>query len=291
MQAGRRIRSQLPSATVQRTVGRHGGEYWYFFCRGSQDGTCDAPFAAVDNIEAAVEEHYKTIELSPEFIQVVRENLERALQDEANAEHLRRTQLESRLEALRVKEANLLDLAADGSLPQERIRHRLRDIGRERETLREQLAQTTADLAAGKRHIDVFLDLLTDVRSLYLDSGEDVRRELNQAIFNNLYIAHDEVIGDEVKTSLRELLAAQRGWMVYTAGGDQTTASASANAERARHEAGNEQGTATNGGPLESDLVGLTDAILTGIYEDGDSSKPLMVDDRGLEPLTLTTSM
>ncbi|HCX83765.1 MAG TPA: hypothetical protein DHV14_01215 [Micrococcales bacterium] len=148
----------------QRTVGRNGGEYWYFFCRGTQDGTCDAPFANIDNIEAAVEEHYKTVELSPEFIQIVRDNLERTLRDEANAELLRRTQLKDRLTSLQAKEDNLLDLAADGSLPQDRIRHRLREIGRERDTLQEQLNATTADLNAGKEHIEVFLDLLTDVQ-------------------------------------------------------------------------------------------------------------------------------
>lgn len=41
------------------------------------------------------------------------------------------------------------------------------------------------------------------------------------------------------------------------------------------------------GGLLGSDLSGLTEAILTGIYEDGDSSKTLMV---GPERLELPTS-
>lgn len=41
------------------------------------------------------------------------------------------------------------------------------------------------------------------------------------------------------------------------------------------------------GGLLGSDLSGrLTEAILAGIEEDGDSSKTLMVDLRGFEPLT-----
>lgn len=65
----------------QRTVNRHGDECWYFFCRGNQDGTCDSPFAKVDNIKAAVEEHYKHVEPSANFIQVVRDQLEQALRD------------------------------------------------------------------------------------------------------------------------------------------------------------------------------------------------------------------
>ena len=150
----------------QHTVARSGTEYSYFFCRGTQDGTCDAPFANVENIEAAVEEHYKSVKLSAEFIQAVRDMLERTLRDEAHAEHLRRTQLESRLTALQAKEDNLLDLAADSSLPQERIRHRLRDIARDREALQAQLAVTTSDLKVGKTHIETFLELLRDPREL-----------------------------------------------------------------------------------------------------------------------------
>jgi hypothetical protein len=45
-----------------------------------------------------------------------------------------------------------------------------------------------------------------------------VRRELNQAIFNNLYVANDEVIGDDIKRPLREALAAQRGRYAHAAG-------------------------------------------------------------------------
>lgn len=270
----------------QRSVGRHGGEYWYFFCRGVQDGTCDAPFANVDNIEAAVEEHYKQVELSPDFIRAVREQLELTLRDESKAEHLRRSQLNDRLGALQAMEDNLLDLAADASLPRDRIRERLRNLGRERETLHEQLSVATADLNAGRAHIDTFLELLSDIRALYIASSDEVRRALNQAIFNNLYIANDDVIGDDIKQPLRELLAAQRGWMAFTAGMGRSEANTSAQAESTRRTGPKPKETAHTGGLLGSKLSGLTEAILTGIYDDGDSSKTLMVDLRGFEPLT-----
>lgn len=212
------------------------------------------------------------MELSPEFTQIVRSTIEQAVRDEAGAEHIRRGQLRDRLVAIQAKEDNLLDLAADGSLPQERIRQRLREIGTERETLREQLSIATADLATGKRHIETFLDLLTDVRALHLASSDQIRRELKQAVFNNLYIAHDQVIGDDVKEPLDEILAAHRGW---------TSLTASTGRDRSR-----QRETAENGGLSEVNTVGLCEAIFSGIYDDGDSSKPLMVDLRGFEPLT-----
>lgn len=99
---------------------------------------------------------------------------------------------------LRAKEENLLDLAADASLPRER----LRELGRERETAREQLNAVAADLTTGRNLIDSFLELLTDIRTLYIASSDDIRRSLIQAVFNNLNVANDDVIGDDVKQPL-----------------------------------------------------------------------------------------
>lgn len=211
-----------------------------------------------------------------------RDSIENAFRDQASAEHLRRTQLEDRLKALQAKEDNLLDLASDGSLPQDRIRHRLRDIGREREALREQLNSTTADLNAGKQHIEAFLELLTDIRTLYIQSSNEIRRELNQAIFNNMYVAHDEVVGDDVKLPLRELLAAQRGWNAHNTGKSEKAAHAAAGAENVRRKGPECRRTVISGGPSGSDLVGLGQAILTGIFDGGDSSRPLVVGPEGV---------
>jgi hypothetical protein len=64
---------------VQRAVGRRGGEYYYFFCRGRQDGLCDHPYVPVEIMEKAVVDHYGTALFLPrEFRDEVR-----ALVDEA----------------------------------------------------------------------------------------------------------------------------------------------------------------------------------------------------------------
>ena len=116
--------------------------------------------------------------------------------------------------------------------------------------------------------------------------GQTPWASLNQAIFNNLYVANDDVIGDDVKQPLRELLAAQRGWAAYDADLPLSAAQASAQAELARYIGEQPKETAHTGGLLGSNQSGLTDALLAGIYQDGDSSKTLMVDLRGFEPLT-----
>ena len=123
-----------------------------------------------------------------------------------------RKNLEDQLAQLATKEDNLLDLAADSSLPQERIRQRLREIARDRQRLTEQLSQVHGDLSSGR----AFLNLLENPHELYLHASEATRRKLNQAIFAHVYVAHDEVVGDDIRSPLRELLAAERGWEALT---------------------------------------------------------------------------
>src|SRR5262249_24368516 len=43
---------------VQRAKGRRGGIYYYFFCRGRQDGICDHPYVPVEVMEKTVIQHY-----------------------------------------------------------------------------------------------------------------------------------------------------------------------------------------------------------------------------------------
>lgn len=67
---------------VRRTISRSGEEYLYFFCRGTQDGFCDAKYSNVHRIERAVEEHYRTVQFSPDFLQAMRQTLDDALAEQ-----------------------------------------------------------------------------------------------------------------------------------------------------------------------------------------------------------------
>ncbi len=272
---------------LMRTTGRHGNaDYGYFFCRGVQDHVCDAPYSSIDRVEDAVAEHYKTIRLSPAFVTAVRNHIESALNDQVAAQQLLRKNLEDQLAQLTVKEDNLLDLAADNSLPQERIRQRLRDIARDRQRVTEQLSQVHGDLSSGRAFLDAHLNLLENPYELYLHASEVTRRKLNQAIFAHVYVAHDEVIGDDIRSPLRELLAAERGWEALTAGATPEAARAATQAATARHSGPETPKTAPKGGLAE--LTNLWLDLPGGVYEDANCSKPLMVELRRIELLTFS---
>ena len=273
--------STIRRMILQRATGRNGTEYNYFFCRGVQEHLCDAPYSNVERVERAIEEHYKSIRLSPEFIEAVRGQLEAVVADKVGTQRLLRKQLETQINQLNVKEENLLDLAADGELPIAKIKARLHEITRQRDKLVSGLTSVEDDLSGGLAYINAHLDLLADPAELYRRASDYTRQKLNQAIFVRIYVVNDEVVGDELTSPLSELLAAERGWSLLEAG--QNLAAATEAAEAAfRRRSPEIQEQATPKGDLFSDVY--LGGLLPALHSQGDCSKPPMVREGGLEP-------
>ena len=202
--------------TLQHTVNRYGTPYTYFFCRRTQDGSCRAPHINAIRIEDAVEEHYATIRFSPSFVADVRTHIADAIANEEMAARLLSQQLTSELRALDVREDNLIDLAADDTLPKAKIKARLRDIASERRHLTERLNETNEDLSDSANLIEVCLKLLEHPRDLYRRCDDEQRRLLNQAIFHGLYIEDDQVTDHDLKQPFAQLHRVQASRLVQS---------------------------------------------------------------------------
>ncbi len=269
---------------LMRAVGRQGNPYWYFFCRGVQDHSCDAPYSNLDRLEAAIEEHYRSITFRPDFVAAIRAVLRAAVDDQVGAQKLLRDQSQAQLARLTTQEDNLIELAADGGIDTTRVRAKLRELGRQRKELQERLEAIDNDLAPGAEYLDAHVALLERPHELYRFASDETRKLLNQAIFKRIYVVNEEVIGDELNSPMRELLAAERGWASHLDGATAEAAVAAAQYEVARHE------------PLPNekqaiDTDGLLDDLVLALISDpaervSDCSKPHMVRPEGLEPPT-----
>jgi site-specific DNA recombinase len=253
---------------LQHTVGRHGGEYYYFFCIARQRGLCDTGYLAVDRVEQAVLRHYEGIRLPEGFADRVRSKLDDVLADEGYASGLMKTHLTERLARLEQQEENLLDLAADAALPRTKLRDRLKTLAAEREALTHELARTNRDLMAGAVVIRSALDLIADIPELYRQSSDVGRRAINQTFFTRLYVDADRVHGEELREPFDELLYLRR------------------RLAPARHYRLRRQ---TRRGSVRVDTASTSftrASLLETALSGGGSSKTALVDVKGLEPLT-----
>ena len=277
---------------VQRSVGKTGNEYFYYFCPGTKDGTCTSPHHNLFRVEDAVERHYKTKRLSSEFLTAVRALMADTLSDQDEAQRLLKKQLDAQLQTLETQEENLLDLAADGTVSSGKIKMRLRKIDDERKRLTAQRDDVALDLTAGARYLDAQLKLLENPYDLYVDTTDEIRRRLNQALFGAIYIIDDDVAGSSLTPPNDELLAAEAAFQSALINLDQEAIrrhylrafAIGHGAFPAKHKE-----TARESGLFADNSTVATTAwasLFHGSALDAVSSKPLMVEPRGIEPLT-----
>ncbi|MTD57307.1 hypothetical protein [Amycolatopsis pithecellobii] len=158
----------------------------YFFCRGRQKGLCQAPHINVTLVEDAVERHYATIRFSQPFITEMRDQVDAVLGEQEKSARLLRKQITAQLKELDTNEENLIDLAADSTLPRAKVKEKLLDIPRKRR-LEARLDTANADLTDSAQLINASLALLAQPDKLYRRCNDQQRRLLNQAIFHALY--------------------------------------------------------------------------------------------------------
>jgi site-specific DNA recombinase len=260
--------------TLAKATGRRGSDYYYFLCRGRQDGHCDLPYLPTDHVEDIVERYWTTQRLPADFSTQVRATMRAVLEETTASKRLLHDQLASELAAIDRQEENLLDLVADTTLAIDaapataKIRTRLARLQKQRQHLQERLADTDDRLHHGAAVLEAQLDLLQRPDELYRRLNDHGRRLLNQAIFEELLIDQDlddhtiQIAGQTYSEPVRDLLTA-------------------ANTHRTRT-ATNGDRPADNGGPI-------TDTLSTSpgpIPWDGGSSKTHMVEATGLEPVT-----
>jgi hypothetical protein len=122
------------------------------------------PHVNVTLVEDAVERHYSAIRFSQPFIADMRDQIDAMLGEQEKSARLLRKQITAQLKELDTKEENLIDLAADSTLPRTKVKEKLRDIGRERRRLEERLDTANADLTDSAQLVNAGLALLEQAR-------------------------------------------------------------------------------------------------------------------------------
>ena len=139
----------------------------------------------------------------------MRDQIDAMLGEQEKSARLLRKQITAQLKELDTKEENLIDLAADSTLPRTKVKEKLRDIGRERRRLEERLDTANADLTDSAQLVNAGLALLEQPDQLYRRCNDQQRRLLNQAIFHTLYIEDDKITDGELREPFGELHAIQ----------------------------------------------------------------------------------
>lgn len=264
---------------VQRAQGRHGGEYYYFFCRGRQLKICDLPFIPLEALEDAVERYYgHAVSLPADFRADIATGLEAATTAAMGLSDEMRDKLTKRLATLDKKESYFLDLAAEEGWPKGQLRAKLETLRAERSEITNTLDTSTQRLDQGQRIFRDVLALLEEPAALYKRSGEHVRVILNGVFFGRLYVDGQKITDHDSREPFGALVEAYRVWVEHKDEHERRSYQRRAGNVRTSKSAASPGGYGT-------DLQSSTSRS-TASYEVRGWSKTVMVEPRGFEPLT-----
>ncbi len=185
----------------------NGGLYEYFVCPRNQRGECPQGYQPVNLVEAAIEDYYTTVPFSREEREQVRQAITKDLGQRVATAKEEIARCQAVLEEVKEQERKLLHMHYEERISgelfdaeQDRIRERRQDA----EALIARLSISYDDITAT---LDVALEVLAeDLHDLYKRGDDVIRRLINQAIFNALFVC-DETITD---AELAEPFAALR---------------------------------------------------------------------------------
>ena len=106
----------------------------------------------------------------------------------------------------------MLDLAADGELPKEKIREKLIAIQDERTGIRRDIERLDAELETGRAVFTLALDLLDQPQEMYRQAGPALRKLMNQTIFTKLRLDGATVTADELAAPFDVIVPAGRAY-------------------------------------------------------------------------------
>ena len=182
----------------------NGATYRYFFCIGRMKRTgCQQPYVPVDRVEHAVERIYATVRIPARQLAEIRDLLDRALDGMREQAEQEATRQRRRLLALREQREKLLHAYYAGAVPTDLLCSEQDRLAGEIAHAEHHASQAEASFADIKDTLDTALDLLADPQAAYEQAPGHLRRQWNQALFQQLLITDDS-------RTLRHLLAVLR---------------------------------------------------------------------------------
>jgi hypothetical protein len=189
----------------------HGGTYEYYVCTAKQRGLCSMPSARLDELEDEVARQIAAERFDAKEIADVSQEVRRALIALQSADQEEKDALRKQLNKLEAQEERLIELAADGTLPVQKLRQRLEYVTLQKGAISEKVTRTVERIQDGADKAFAFVDLLEDPANLYRQVPDNIRRELLAAFFTRLDV---QVTDREVNIGVErtELNAGLHDW-------------------------------------------------------------------------------
>ena len=193
---GEECRSRL---IVTNAKSRSGRIYPYFVCIGRQKkrNDCTQKALLIEDVEEAVADYYKNVELSPELRMQTEQKILEQIAELREDSGLERTRLVTRQRRALSERRKLLEAHYAGAVPLDLMKSEQERLGEELEYIESRLSAMELKFDTVERNLKAAFSFVTNLPEAYVAASAGVRRRINQAIFERFLITDDgEVVGE-----------------------------------------------------------------------------------------------
>ena len=182
--------------------GRHrgnGGVYEYFSCLSHQARRpgCGARHMAVDAVEKAIEDYYRAVQLTPRQCQIIRQQIEEQVEVRLEVARKQSEHNSRRLRTLQDEQQKLVQLYYRGSVSEEVLKAEQERIETERTEASRWVESAAHEAKDVMQALNEALTIVEDCHANYLAASPELRRLMNQAIFQGLLLRVDDLQGQQ----------------------------------------------------------------------------------------------
>lgn len=168
----------------------NGGLYDYFLCSGKQSKRtdCTMRYLPAADVEAAVQEHYREIEITEPRVNELRRFIAETLTAAQEHTQRERQRLERQLRKIEERRRKVLDAFIAGAIDQDLLAEEQAKARREAADTASMLDTANADLNRASINAEGAISILGRAASAYENAAAPLRRRLNQAVFTKLKV-------------------------------------------------------------------------------------------------------
>ena len=170
-----------------------GGVYPYFVCIGRQQNrqSCNQRALRIELVEEAVAEHYATVRLSKQELDAVSDFLLDEITSLRESAENERSLQERRKQRLEGERTSLLDAHLAEAVPLDLLKTKQDTITAALMAVDRRLNEISADFVRCEANLTRALARAGDCEAAYREANDRVRRQFNQAFFEQLIINED----------------------------------------------------------------------------------------------------
>ena len=181
---------------MTKAKNRQGVIYPYFMCAGrhSKRTNCEQKAMYIPDVERAVEDYYKQVQIPEHVVTALRELVTSEF-DRLQATTKQQQEAYTReREDLIAEQTKLLQAHYAGAVPLELLKTEQERIAKRLAFLEAQIEAGALEYEQAQAHLEDCLALAGDCHAIYMSIDDSLRRTANQAFFDKLYITEADAV-------------------------------------------------------------------------------------------------